>query len=108
MIYPCYFCQIPLQETYFSLPTSREFRCHTCPLPVEMKLVMRGGKIVGYSTNFYYQDSYRFVFILQDELDDMPKFLLVGYLKIILELDYLPNITPYNVEKKLPTLLTFL
>lgn len=43
--------------------------------------------------------------------EPQPFFRLISFnprFKIVLELDYHPNITPINFEKKLPILLTFL
>jgi len=77
-----------------------------------MEVENANGTLIYQATFFDYQE-YRLQFILQDYLCLAPVFLLSyqtlnpGY-SYLLDLKHLPNISPYNVEKKLPTLLTFL
>lgn len=54
----------------------------------------------------YHNDlKYTLVF---DVYPDRQEFRIWKGTTTIIELDFLPDITPANVEKKLPTLLTFL
>jgi hypothetical protein len=108
MIYHCYFCQTEMLRN-FSLNY-----CPKCPHDVKMIISMSGDN-AGRPQFFYFRVTYHKVeydltyytwtkkFYLYQYNKDVTKTALIE----IFHLMYLPNITPYNIMDKLPTLLTF-
>jgi hypothetical protein len=109
----CYFCSRKLE-----LLTTSRWKCPVCPHGVyafrdinEAPSVTIGSREVPY-TYFYYEHKdkeYQFFYYLLkrqffvNSIDSSRRIITR-----IITLNYLPRITPYNVETKLPTLLAFL
>lgn len=110
----CHFCHIQMHESYWNSWNHRKFRCHNCPLETIGEIDL-DDRIAQTTFQHYYFDykEYRLTFVLKQYGLVEPYFILSRSTPItghnfVLRLDYLPSISPYNVEKKLPTLLTFL
>lgn len=89
----CYFCQNSFSVSNYC------FMCKFCPHGVANEQE----NIVW--TVFDVRKEYRLVFHLSNnyfkllDISNGPRSLLL--------FDYIPNVTPYNIDKKLPLLLTF-
>lgn len=111
----CYFCQSSMKESAdWSFPNQRRFDCPSCPYETRrVCYTEKGTGIISFEVAVFKYQKYTLAFVLPNDhvASAGKKFHLSTYdgsVHTILRLDYLPKISPYNVEKKLPTLLTFL
>ena len=107
----CLFCQTPMQESAWSNAHQLKFDCVICPHRTRRvkHLNSKNQEPVFEMTCFEYQN-YKLVMVLLNNIQPQtPYFLLTDRKSFtILRLNYLPKINPHNVERKLPTILTFL
>ena len=106
----CLFCpdKQTVDEALVGYGTSRTEKCLTCRTCYNLN-----SEDVMYRYFFFatYKDkSYQSIFRTDDNTFEILAAPYKGGIKVlqIIKLDYLPNITPHNVQDKLPTLLTFL
>lgn len=101
----CLFCPQELQR----MPEGYLFHqirmgCLTCKTKYYFESEWHPKNINRYMINYDDYILYFYINPIHFYLDKITNHRMIN----ILHLDYLPNITPFNVAKKLPTLLTFL
>ena len=96
----CYFCSKTMERTDTSYVTI----CPHCPHKVKAVIDSNHTAISFLFVVTYQETIYEINFHIGTQT-----FYLIkdGTDKIVLKLNYFPDINPYNILKKLPTLLTF-
>lgn len=100
----CLFCQ-DHTKVHSPEPIS-EFKCTNCLVTF---FVNNDDTIGHYIKDFEYNGKrYTAYWFIDDRQEDKIRFTLWNSLQLLIRWEFSPNITPFNIIQKLPTLLTFL